>query len=117
MLSPAMREAERIQGEAQALIARAARKYSIFYKKLTPIIYVRIVDFGVELTLRYLTDARRRRSTEDELSREILDSFAAEPRVAFAYPTYRLVSKSGIAEGELASGSEPERTQAPPDQE
>ncbi len=58
---------------------------------LTPTVYVRIGDNGVKLMLRYLTDARRRRTTCDELSRGILHDFDAQPAVNFAYATYRIV--------------------------
>ncbi|MFC2156745.1 mechanosensitive ion channel family protein [Acidobacteriota bacterium] len=71
-------------------ISKMSRRYMIHFEKLTPFVWTRIVDFGVELTLRYLTDARKRRSTQDEISRLILDRFSQEPTVDFAYPTYRV---------------------------
>ena len=39
----------------------------------------------------YLTEARKRRSTEDALTRAILEDFAKEKSVNFAYTTYRFV--------------------------
>ncbi len=105
ILETAEKEADSVQEEAEALIKKAAMKYSIVYKSLTPIVYKKIVDFGVQLTLRYLTGVRRRRSTADELTCRILDSFNAEPGISFAYPTYRLVSQSGEMEGERAGGT------------
>ncbi|MCK5580800.1 MAG: mechanosensitive ion channel [Candidatus Omnitrophica bacterium] len=66
-------------------------RYMIYYGKLTPIVYVNIKDSGVELTLRYLTEAKKRRSSQDGLCRAILQDFAQEPTVNFAYPTYRIV--------------------------
>lgn len=74
-------------------IQRLSKKYMIHYEKLTPIVWTRIVDFGVELTLRYLTDARRRRSTQDIISQAILDRFNKEPDIDFAYPTYRVYKR------------------------
>jgi small-conductance mechanosensitive channel len=68
-----------------------ARHYMIYYEHLTPIVYVNIKDSGVELTLRYLTEAQRRRMTQDKLCRAILDDFAKEKDVNFAYTTYRIV--------------------------
>jgi len=67
------------------------RRYMIKYGKLTPIVYVEIKDSGVQLTLRYLTEARKVRGTQDELSRAILSEFEKEPKVNFAYNTYRIV--------------------------
>lgn len=66
-------------------------RYMIYYGKLTPIVYVNIKDSGVELTLRYLTEAKKRRSSQDQLCQAILTDFAEEERVNFAYPTYRIV--------------------------
>lgn len=45
------------------------------------------------MTLRYLTEARKRRTTQDALCRAILDDFEKEERVYFAYTTYRIVNK------------------------
>jgi small-conductance mechanosensitive channel len=75
-------------------IKRMSKKYMIHYDKLTPIVWTNIVDFGVELTLRYLTDARTRRSTQDEICQAILDRFNTEPTVELAYPTYRLFKRN-----------------------
>ncbi len=74
-------------------IKRMSKKYLIHYDKLTPIVWTNIVDFGVELTLRYLTDARKRRSTQDEICQAVLDRFEKEPNVELAYPTYRLFKR------------------------
>jgi small-conductance mechanosensitive channel len=52
---------------------------------------VNIKDSGVELTLRYLTEARKRRSTQDQLCQAILEDFEKEKKVNFAYPTYRII--------------------------
>ena len=74
-------------------IKRMSKKYMIHYDKLTPIVWTNIVAFGVELTLRYLTDARKRRFTQDEICQAILDRFDKEPNVELAYPTYRLFKR------------------------
>jgi len=65
--------------------------YMIHYGELTPIVYSKIKDSGVELTLRYLTEAKKRRATQDVLSQEILDDFEKEEKVNFAYTTYWIV--------------------------
>jgi len=74
-------------------IHRLSKKYMIHYEKLTPFVWTKIADFGVELTLRYLTDARRRRSTQDIISQKVLDRFKQEPDIDFAYPTYRVYKR------------------------
>lgn len=67
-----------------------SRRYMIQIGKLTPIVYTTIEDSGVLLTLRYLTNVRQRRTTEVEISRRILEEFAKENNIDFAYPTYRI---------------------------
>ena len=91
MLGHARRLAEGMEEVAKRKIAAMTRHYMIRYDKFTPIVYVAIRDSGVELTMRYLTEAKQRRSTQDALSREILEEFGKEPRISFAYPTYRIV--------------------------
>ena len=61
----------------------------IFYKKLTPVVYTTVKDSGVMLTIRYLTDPRKRRGSEQELWENILDAFAAHSDIDFANPTQR----------------------------
>lgn len=91
ILSHAKKMAEGMEDQVQRKIEAMRNRYMIYYGKLTPIVYVRIRDSGVELTLRYLTEAKRRRFTENELSESILHDFEKEPSVNFAYPTYRIV--------------------------
>ena len=76
--------------KVRAKIETMSKKYMIHYGKLTPIVWTNIVDFGVQLTLRYLTEARRRRSTQDAICQEVLDRFNREKDIDFAYPTYRI---------------------------
>ena len=91
MLGHALGRAEGMEDIVKKKIKRMSRRYMIHYGKLTPIVYVNIKDSGVEMTLRYLTEARKRRSTQDEFARAILEDFEKEERVNFAYPTYRIV--------------------------
>lgn len=79
------------EAKVQASIKRMAQEYMIHYEKFTPIVYVNIVGHGIELTLRYLTEVRKRRTTEDRISRAVLEEFAGEKDIQFAYPTYRIV--------------------------
>jgi small-conductance mechanosensitive channel len=79
-----------LDNKVRAKIKRMSKKYMIHYEKLTPIVWTNIVDFGVELTLRYLTEARKRRSSQDAICHSILDKFNKVPDIDFAYPTYRI---------------------------
>ena len=91
MLKYAQKEVESVEKEAAAKIKEMADQYFIFYEKLTPIVYTKILDNGIELSLRFLTHVKRRRQSEDALNRAILNAFGAHKDINFAYPTYRLV--------------------------
>ena len=79
-----------IPTKVEPAIKRMSRRFMIQTGKLTPIVYTTIQDSGVLLSLRYLTDVRQRRTTEVAISRRILEEFAKENDVDFAYPTYRI---------------------------
>jgi small-conductance mechanosensitive channel len=91
MLTHARSYTEGMEKTVSRKIEKMTRHYLIYYDKLTPIVYVDIKDSGVQLTLRYLVEARSRRLTHDALCRKILGDFEKEGNVNFAYPTYRIV--------------------------
>ena len=61
----------------------------IYYKNLTPIVYTSVKESGVQLTIRYLCNPRRRRGSENEIWEKILIQFDAQEDIEFAYPTTR----------------------------
>ena len=67
-------------------IIHSARKN---YQKLTPIVYTKVKSNGVALTIRYLCKPRKRRTTSEKFWENILEAFADEDRIQFAYKTYR----------------------------
>ena len=80
--------------EAEKQIKEAAKKFLIFYTKLTPIVYTSVKDSGVMLTLRYMCDPRERRSVEENIWEDILNKFAECDDIDFAYPTQRFYNNS-----------------------
>ncbi len=74
---------------AEKAIKRAARSQMIVYANLDPKVWTSVADSGVLLTLRYLCDPRKRRSTSEVLWEEILDAFGKADDIDFAYPTIR----------------------------
>jgi len=91
MMEHGRKEAEGMEDIVKRKINKMTLQYMIFFDKLTPIVYVSIKDSGVELTLRYLTEAQHRRPSQDRITQAILDDFEKERKVNFAYPTYRIV--------------------------
>ncbi len=89
------KHAMHISEEAAKQIKSAAKKYLIFYSKLTPIVYTTIKDSGVLLTMRFLCEPRQRRSTEEVILEEVLDEFNECSDIDFAYPTTRFYNNVG----------------------
>lgn len=75
--------------QAEEEMARASRRYMIFYTTLTPTVYTAVRDNGVHLTLRYLCPPRRRRGMAQALWEDILAAIAGADDIRFAYPTIR----------------------------
>jgi small-conductance mechanosensitive channel len=83
------KHAENIDQEAQREIFEASKSYLIHYTHLTPYVYVKVKEFGIMLTIRYLCNPRRRRGSENEVWQEILTRFRDHNDIRFAYPTTR----------------------------
>jgi small-conductance mechanosensitive channel len=92
----AAQHAEQLTEQLEKDLLEASRQYLIAYTKLTPIVYVRVLDHGVCLTIRYLIRSRFRRGSENAIWQAVLEAFAAEADIDFAYPTARrLVEERG----------------------
>ena len=113
----ATRHAAHLTSEAEKKIKAASKKYMIFYERLTPVVYTSVQDCGVLLTIRFLIEPRRRRSSEQSIWEDILKSFAKCDDIDFAYPTQRfynntLEGKEGaranlVTYGSIADGMQP----------
>jgi small-conductance mechanosensitive channel len=85
----AQRHATHLTSEAKSKIREVSRRFMIFYTTLTPTVYTAVADSGVLLTIRYLCSPRQRRGTAEAIWEDVLDAFAREDGIDFAYPTYR----------------------------
>jgi small-conductance mechanosensitive channel len=79
-----------IVAEAERAVRNASRKYLIHFKTLTPKVYTSVEDSGVLLTLRFVCPVRERRGRAEALWEAILEAFAREADIDFAYPTTRM---------------------------
>lgn len=82
-------QAESLSEEAERRILEASRNFMIFYTALTPIVYTTVKDSGIQLSIRYLCDPRRRRGSAQTMWEAVLDAFAEADDIDFAYPTTR----------------------------
>lgn len=81
---------ESVTEEAARFIRDASRKFLIRSADVNPVVYTRIVSDGIELSLRYVCEARSRRSSTETVCEAVLEAFASEPRIDFAYKTSRI---------------------------
>jgi small-conductance mechanosensitive channel len=94
--------AAHLSDSAKDKLQEATKKYLITYRHLTPIVYTSVKDSGVLLTMRYLCDPRKRRSSEHEIWEGVLNEFARNKSIDFAYPTQRFYSHGEEKEGNKA---------------
>jgi small-conductance mechanosensitive channel len=88
------KHAENIDQAAQREIFEASKNYLIHYTHLTPYVYLKVKEFGIMLTIRYLCNPRRRRGSENEIWQEILTRFRDHGDIRFAYPTTRFYTRT-----------------------
>lgn len=94
-----------LSAEAEKQVKEAAKKFMIFYTKLSPVVYTSVKDSGVLLTLRFMCDPRERRTIEEKMWEDILKEFAKHSDIDFAYPTQRFYNN--VTEGK--SHTKPEQ--------
>lgn len=76
--------------QAAEEVKKAARSYLIYYNYLTPTVYTNVMDSGIALTIRYITDPRKRRGSQQEIWEQILILFSEHDDIDLAYPTMRI---------------------------
>lgn len=69
----------------------ASKKYMIFYKNLTPIVYTEVKESGILLSIRYICEPQQRRGSKETIWEEILKITRNEEDINLAYPTMRVV--------------------------
>ena len=102
LMKIANEHAEHLSAEAEKRLMKAAKKFMIFYNKLTPIVWTSVKDSGVLLTIRYLSDPRKRRGNEQAIWEDILRQFGKCADIDFAYPTTRFYHN--VLEGKSGTG-------------
>ncbi|MEM8858463.1 MAG: mechanosensitive ion channel domain-containing protein [Chloroflexota bacterium] len=76
--------------EEEKEIRNAAKRNNVRYPNLSPVVYTKVSESGVVLTLRYLCRPRKRRNTEEAIWEDVLILFAEKKEIDFAYPTQRV---------------------------
>lgn len=66
---------KRIPKKMSDQVDDASLEYRIYYNKLKPIIYTRIVDNHIELYIRYLFHPKKNRNVENDVWLDILNAY------------------------------------------
>lgn len=86
LLDLAQISADIVKQQAAEEIHRMSGEYLIHYSILTPFVYVRVVEHGIQLTLRYLCEAHKRRGTEHAITLSALQAFRDHGGIELSYP-------------------------------
>jgi len=82
--------AEELSFSAKRKLLEASKKFMIFYSNLTPFVYTTVEDYGIKLTMRYLTLPKKRRVAQHEIWEDILETFQEHDNIHYAYPSQRI---------------------------
>lgn len=102
LIDTVQRHSAHLAPQAEAQTRAAVTQYMLAQGSFEPRVYTRVVNDGVELTMRFLSEIRRPREMEEAIWEDVLHAFAAEPRIDLAYPTSRVVRNT--EEGKPALG-------------
>lgn len=92
MLAHGQEYTEHLQAEAQAGLEAIDRRYPALEDTMVaPTLYTRMTDNWVEMTLRYVVEARSRRSVTAQLHRDLLTHFEEAPDVSVASATFEII--------------------------
>ena len=73
----------------------------IYQPDFKPQVYTKVLDSGIEFSIRYLCNPRKRRITSQVLWENILTEFDKHDDIDFAYPTTRFFNNK--EEGKVKS--------------
>ena len=94
-----------LHADAEARLQRMLERYPLQRTSVEPTIYLTMTDNWIEMTLRYIVDARQRRQIKAELNQELLRHFQAEPNITVASMTIEIVGLPPIR-GTVEQGKE-----------
>jgi small-conductance mechanosensitive channel len=80
-----------LQEQAQAELHDMVRRYLVHDTPVEPALYVVMTDNWIEMTLRYIVEARERRTVKGQLHQELLQHFEAEAGITVASATFEIV--------------------------
>jgi small-conductance mechanosensitive channel len=91
MLEHGRRHTADTQSQAQAEFRALREDYPVYETTVEPMLYIVMTDNWIEITLRYVVEARERRRVKGHLHRELLQCFESETDITVASMTFDIV--------------------------
>jgi small-conductance mechanosensitive channel len=91
MLEHGREYSSHLQAQAQTELHDLMKSYPVHETTVEPTLYLVMTDNWIELTLRYVVDARERREVKGQLHHELLQRFGAEANITVASATFEIV--------------------------
>ena len=79
------------QAQAQAQLRELANKYPVHEMGVEPALYIVMTDNWIEMTLRYVVEAQKRRMVKAQLHHELLRHFESDADITVASMTVEIV--------------------------
>lgn len=79
-----------IEPRAVSAAEQMGRRYAYQRGITTPFVYIKLLRDGIQLSLRYLTEPRRRRGTAHDITVALLRHLRNEPNIKLAAPGYHI---------------------------
>jgi len=86
--------AEIVSQAAANKYEEASKLFMIHKPNFKPEVYTKVEDSGINLTVRYLCDPRKRRASAQSMWEDILTQFEKRDDIQFAYPTIRYYNEN-----------------------
>ena len=91
MLEHGQTYTQELHTDAEAKLGTMLDRYPLQRTQVEPSIYLTMTDNWIDLTLRYIVDARERRAIKGQLHRELLQRFEQDDQITIASATIDIV--------------------------
>ena len=91
MLEHGQTYTQELHTDAEAKLSTMLERYPLQRTQVEPSIYLTMTDNWIDLTLRYIVDARERRAIKGQLHRELLQRFEQDDQITIASMTIDIV--------------------------
>jgi small-conductance mechanosensitive channel len=106
MLEHGQSYSSHLQAEAQAEFRAMVDRYLVRDTPVEPALYIVMTDNWIEISLRYVVEARERRKVKGQLHQELLQHFESEPEITVASATFEIVGFPSLQVDDRRHGAE-----------